>query len=160
MREVAPVKKTIYSLPDLRELMAAANRRYLAFISALEDPSAGTKALRRLADPAAENGRNYRGFNFFSKEDDLILAAVGRGEFTISGLRNKDLQRHLPGKKPAWISRCLKRLRVHGLIKRVGRTYKYYLTDLGRRVILTGLKLRELVIIPALAQPATDFMPA
>ncbi len=120
VRKVAPVKKSIYSLPDLRELMAAANGRYLAFISALEDPSAGTKALRRLADPAAENGRNYRGFNFFSKEDDLILAAVGRGEFTISGLRNKDLQRHLPGKKPAWTSRCLKRLRVHGLIKRVG----------------------------------------
>jgi hypothetical protein len=149
--KVAPVKKSIYSLGDLRGLMADANRRYLAFISALEDPSVGTKALNKVAEPAAENGRNYRGFNFFSAEDDLVLSAIARGEFTISGFRNKDLRKRMPGTSPGWNSRCLKRLRVHGLIKRVGKTYKYYLTQLGRRVVLTGLKLREMVIIPSLA---------
>ena len=154
VHKLAPLKKSIYSLGDVRGLMAAANRRYLEFISALEDPSAGTKALHKVAEPAAENGRNYRGFNFFSVDDDDILSAIVRGEFTISGLRNKDLRRHLPGRKPGWISRCLKRLRVHGLIRRIGRTYKHYLTELGRRVVLTGLKLREMVIIPALAHPA------
>jgi len=65
---------------------------------------------------------------------------------TISGLRNKDLRKHISGATPGWTSRCLKRLRLHGLIKRVGKTYKYYLTDLGRRVVLTGLKLREMVV--------------
>ena len=149
--KVAPVKKSIYSLGDLRGLMGDANRRYLAFISALEDPSVGTKALNKVAEPAAENGRNYRGFNFFSAEDDLVLSAIARGEFTISGFRNKDLRKRMPGTSPGWNSRCLKRLRVHGLIKRVGKTYKYYLTQLGRRVVLTGLKLREMVIIPSLA---------
>ena len=153
VHKLAPLKKSIYSLGDLRELLAAANRRYLEFISALEDPSAGTKALQKVAEPAAENGRNYRGFNFFSADDDLVLSAIVRGEYTISGLRNRDLRRRIPGKKPGWISRCLKRLRVHGLVKRIGRTYKHYLTELGRRVVLTGLKLREMVIIPALAQP-------
>ena len=103
---------------------------------------------------AAENGRNYRGFNFFSADDDLVLSAIVRGEFTISGLRNKDLRKQMPSKKPGWISRCLKRLRVHGLIKRIGKTYKHYVTELGRRAVLTGLKLREMVIIPALAQPS------
>jgi hypothetical protein len=151
--KLAPLKKSIYSLYDLRGLMAAANRRYLEFISAMEDPGAGTKALQKVAGPASENGRTYRGFNFFSADDDAILSAIVRGEFTITGLRNKDLQRFIQGRKPAWLSRCLKRLRVHGLVKRVGRTYKYYLTDLGRRVVLTGLKLREMLIIPALAQP-------
>ena len=60
--------------------------------------------------------------------------------------------RRLQGLSAGQVSRILKRLRVHGLIKRVGRTYKYYLTSLGRRVILTGLKLRELVVIPELAR--------
>ncbi len=152
--KLAPLQKSIYSLNDLRDLMVAANRRYLEFISELEDPSAGTKVLRKITGPAAENGRNYRGFNFFSPDDDSILCALVRGEFTISGLRNKDLRCHLTAAKPAWISRCLKRLRIHGLIKRIGLTYKYYITELGRRVVLTGLKLREMVIIPALAQPA------
>jgi hypothetical protein len=45
----------------------------------------------------------------------------------------------------------LKRLRVHGLIKRIGHRYKHYLTDLGRRAVVTGLKLRELFVLPQLA---------
>jgi hypothetical protein len=45
----------------------------------------------------------------------------------------------------------LKRLRVHGLLKKVGRHYKYYLTDLGREIATVALKLRELYVIPTLA---------
>ena len=45
----------------------------------------------------------------------------------------------------------LKRLRVHGLIKRVGRRYKYYVTQLGQRATIVGLKLRELIVIPQLS---------
>ncbi len=55
----------------------------------------------------------------------------------------------------AQVSRLLKRLRLHGLAKRVGRTYKYYLTKLGRRVLLLAAKLKELVVIPQLAGLAT-----
>ena len=43
---------------------------------------------------------------------------------------------------------------LHGLLKKIGKRYKYYLTTLGRRVATTALKLRELVIIPMLNQPA------
>jgi hypothetical protein len=40
---------------------------------------------------------------------------------------------------------------VHGrLIKRSGRRYKYYVTHPGRRAIITGLKLRELFVLPQL----------
>jgi len=49
------------------------------------------------------------------------------------------------------VSRLLKRLRLHGLIKKVGHTYKYYLTRFGKEVLTTGLKLRELAVIPQLA---------
>src|SRR6185369_5695991 len=37
----ASMQKTIYSLPALRELLEAANRRYLEFLSTIEDPRAG-----------------------------------------------------------------------------------------------------------------------
>ena len=40
---------------------------------------------------------------------------------------------------------------VIGTIKKVGRRYKYYLTEFGRQVALMALKLREMVIIPELA---------
>lgn len=38
-RELAGLKKTIYSLIDLREILLGCNRRYLQFLSALEDTS-------------------------------------------------------------------------------------------------------------------------
>jgi len=78
------------------------------------------------------------------------LLAIVRGENVITGFRHADLSQQLPGASTNQVSRYIKRLRVHGIIKRVGRRYKYYITDLGRRVVLTGLKLRELFVIPHL----------
>jgi len=40
---------------------------------------------------------------------------------------------------------------VHGVIKKVGRRYKYYLTDFGRQAATMALKLSEMVVIPSLA---------
>ena len=72
------------------------------------------------------------------------------GEFNVSGFQNKNLRSKIKDKNSAQVSRLLKRLRVHGMIKKIGRTYKYYLTRFGREVICLGLKLRELYIIPQL----------
>jgi len=83
-----------------------------------------------------------------------LALALTRGEHTITGLRHADLQRQLPYLSSGRISRNLKRLRVHGLIKRVGRRYKYYVTQLGQCAILAGLKLREL-LVPQFASPTT-----
>jgi hypothetical protein len=149
----APMKKTIYSLAPLRELLLAANRRYLAFLSDLDDPSAGVRQVEQLAEPVRQDDRTYRGFNLFNAEDLALFLALHRGEWHISGFRNASLRHILPHLSGAQVSRLLKRLHVHGLIKKIGRTYKYYLTDAGRRVTLTALKLRHLVVIPSLAQP-------
>src|SRR5947209_6780275 len=70
-------------------------------------------------------------------------------------LQNKTLRRHLPELNSGQVSRLLKRLRTHGLIKKVGHTYKYYVTAFGKQTITTALKLRELVIIPQLALELT-----
>ncbi|MGI8745130.1 MAG: hypothetical protein ACR2NN_21675 [Bryobacteraceae bacterium] len=42
-------------------------------------------------------------------------------------------------------------LRLRGLIKKVGRTYKYYLTPTGKQVIATGLYLKSLRVMPMLS---------
>ena len=149
--KLAPMQKTIYSLAPLRELLLAANRRYLAFLSDLADPSAGVRQVERLAAPVRQDERTYRGFNLFSAEDLALFLALTRGEWQISGFRNASLRRVLPDRSGPQVSRLLKRLHLHGLIKKVGQTYKYYLTESGRRVIVTALKLRHLVVIPSLA---------
>lgn len=146
----APFKKTIYSLPELARVLADANRRYLEFLSAIDDPTNGIKDLEKVSRPVQADQRTYRGFNLFHGHDLDLFRAIVRGEFTISGFRNADLQTHMPDKTPAQISRLIRRLRKHGLIKKVQHGYKYYLTTLGRRITATALKLREMFIIPSL----------
>ena len=151
----ASMQKTIYSLPALRELREAANRRYREFLSAIEDPRAGRNRLDKLSQPVEQEGRRYSGFNLFDPGDENLLCSIVRGEFNISGLHNKNLRRHLPELSSGQVSRLLKRLRTHGLVKKVGHTYKYYVTTFGKEVVATALKLRELVIIPGLALAAS-----
>ena len=147
----ASMQKTIYSLPALRELLEAANRRYLEFLCTIEDPRNGRDKLDKLSQSVTQEGRSYPGFNLFDSDDEALSQSIVRGEFNISGLQNKSLRCFLPDKTSGQVSRLLKRLRVHGLIKKVGHAYKYCVTQFGKDVLATGLKLRELVIIPQLA---------
>jgi hypothetical protein len=148
----APVQKTIYSLPVLMELCRAANRRYREFVSALEDPSEGLKKLRKIAQPVREAGRNYPGFNLLAPQDQQLFQVIARGEHQINGFNNRALRRVLSQKSSSQISRLLKRLRTHGLIKKVGRTYKYYLTKLGQATVIATNKLRETLLVPTFTQ--------
>ncbi len=150
-KKQAPLRKWIYSLSPLGGLMLASNLRYLHFISAFDDVSAGIGKLDQISQTVEENSRTYKGFNFFKEDDQVLFEAISSGEFFISGFQNKNLRKKLPGKTSAQISRILKRLHTHGLIKKIGRTYKYYLSKLGLQAITMGLKLKELFIIPNLA---------
>jgi hypothetical protein len=131
--------------------MRASNRRYLAFLSDLADPTAGVKKVEQLSTPAQLGDRIYRGFNLFAPQDLNLFTTLLRGEVALGVLRNAWLRRHLAGCTGPQVSRMLKRLHVHGLIKKVGKTYRYHLTERGREIATTALKLRELVVIPSLA---------
>jgi hypothetical protein len=150
-RALAPVKKTIYSLNDLRDILLGCNRRYLAYLSALDDVSAGVRALDRLTRPRAVNGKTIKSVNFFNPVEQALLRALQRPAFNIAGIRRADLMPLLTKLSPAGVSRQLQRLRHLGLIKRVARTYRYYLTRLGRAAIAASCRFTEHTIIPTLA---------
>jgi len=150
-RELAPLKKTIYSLIDLRELLAACNRRYLEFLSTLDDASGGERDLMRLSQPHHDADRSIKGLNFFAPGEQKLLRALQRPEFNIHGLRRADLKVLLAEYNDSRLSRELRRLRLLGLIKRVARSYRYYLTRLGRAAIAAACSLTQFQIIPALA---------
>ena len=149
---LARVKKNIYSLADLRHILLGCNRRYLEYLSSLDDFSAGIRALDRLTQPRPVNGRSLRGLNFFSRAEQTLLSALQRPAFNIAGLRRADLLPLLAQCSPATLTRHLARLRQLGVIKRLAGTYRYYLTRAGRAAIAAGRRLTEQTIIPALAQ--------
>ncbi len=123
-REVAPLKKSIYSLIDLREILLACNQRYLEFLSSLDDHSPGQRLLDRVTHPKPDGERSCKGLNFFDRNDQALLRAVQRPEFNIHGLARADLLRLLPAMSPSSLSRQLRRLRVLGLLKRAANTYR------------------------------------
>jgi hypothetical protein len=150
--ELAPLKKTIYSLPDLRDILLGCNRRYLDYLSALDDNSQGARALDRLSEGRRDGDRPVKGLNFFAPAEQVLLRAIKRPEFNIRGMRRADLKTFLPDVSPAALSRQIKRLRLLGLLKRVAGTYHYYLTRLGRGAIAAACSITEFRIIPALAK--------
>ena len=152
----APMKKTIHSLPALRESLSAANQRYLKFISSIATPEVGVKKLHQLAETKTQNNHRLKGFNLFSEEDTCLFRTLLQGEFFISGFTNKLLRQYLSDQSASQVTRLLKRLRVRGVIKKVGNRYKYYLTDFGRQTAAMALKLREMVVIPTLAYAANS----
>jgi len=149
-QKLASLKKSIYSLGFLQELLIAANRRYLEFLSAIEDHNVGKNNLKKLTQPSTESNRTYKGFNLFDEKDHAVLKTILRGEFNINGFRSKNIKKYLANKRSSEISRILKRLRLHGLIKKIAKTYKYYVTEFGKTVITTCMKIQNLVVIPSL----------
>ena len=94
----------------------------------------------------------------------MLLATVSRGEFTLNGFRNRDLQAEFFDPAPtdqrerrrrsAWVTRRLRLLRAHGLIRKISGTHRYQLTSSGRRAItaiLTALRATVRQLTPAAA---------
>ncbi len=149
----ASMRKSIYSLGALAEQMQACNKRYLQFISQWRDHTKQRTDLRKVVRSTKDDKqRSYRGLNFFMKDDLEFMLAIMRAEYSLTGFSNRVLQRQLPGWSSQKIGRMLKRFRVLRLIKRAGKTYKYYLAALGRKTMVAALQIKERVILPEMAR--------
>ena len=117
-RQLAPVKKSIYSLTDLREILFGCNRRYIAHLSALDDFCAGIRAVERLTKPREVDGKTVQGINFFVPVDKALLHALQNPSVNIAGIRRGELSPSLGILSPTRLSRQLRRLLDLGVIKR------------------------------------------
>ena len=107
--------------------------------------------MARLTEPQREGDRTIKGLNFFERTEQRLLRALQRPEFNIHGMRRADLKKQVPEFSDSRLSRQLHRLRSIGLIKRVARSYRYYLTRLGRAAIAAACSLTQFQVIPSLA---------
>jgi hypothetical protein len=148
---LAAMKKSIYSVRDLAQLMRAGLKRYSQWLAALCEHTAGQQDTTRLGRPARDNqGRSYRGFNPFLEQDEKLLQTLLRGEHALAGLTSRRLRALLHGWSRGKIGRLLKRFRLHGLLRKVGHTYTYHLTPLARRVVTAVLDVKNNLMVPQL----------
>ena len=137
------------------EVSQKANERYWDALSTVDDSTQFSEFTRALEQPCQYQGRRVRALHLFQADDHQLLKAVNHGEFTINGLRNRDLQLLLYGpvdpkaplsakekrRRSAAVSRKLRILRAHGLIHKVPKTHRYQVTSHGRLAITAILTM-------------------
>jgi hypothetical protein len=146
------LRKGVVDLRRRAEISLSSNERYAQAMASAQC----SKPLKELAEDVCRRkrheGRPIRALNPMGAEDAALLETVNRGEFAINGFRNRDVREHLYAKptedpkeqkrRSAAVTRKLRLLRSHGLIKKVPRTHRYVLTDRGRQTITTLLAAR------------------
>lgn len=143
-----PMCKDVGNLIHYQEQALACNRRYLEALSIVDDPTPAYQQLRQLTEAKTATGRNSAGFNPARRDDTRLFAAVLDGDHIARGFRNKDIRALLFGDKSkphsrhsAAVGRLLKRLHVRQLIAKIPRTRRWRVTDAGRHILSTALKL-------------------
>jgi hypothetical protein len=131
-RKVALLPKNIYRLLRLMRLFKNAINRYLGFISAFDDVCNGVKKLNKLIGDVKANDRTYKGFTLFEEGGERILLAAGDGKYNLKAYRIKRYAKKCLRRRRGKYRVRLRRLRVHRLIKKIGRTYLYYHTEFGK----------------------------
>lgn len=139
------LRKGIADIHRRAEVSQSANNRYADALALVDQSQCLGELINSLCKPAKLNGQRVRALAPWSALDLSLLKAVGRAEFVLSGFQNRDIGPLLFGKaelsskeqrrRSAKITRLLRILRAHHIIKKVPRTHRYLVTKSGRRVI-------------------------
>ena len=134
------------------QVSAAANQRYLEALASVTDKTPAGVVAEGVCRAVVKEGRRHRTLNPWNESDAALLQAVNRGEYAINGLRNRDVRRQLwarvgsadqERRRAAAVTRHLRLLRAHGLLRKVSGTHRYVVTTSGRKIISAMLAARQ-----------------
>jgi hypothetical protein len=146
------LRRSVGDLHRRAQICHAINGRYLEALASVRPGRSLADIANSVCRPIQKDGRRYRGLNPWADPDAALLQVINRGEWTVSGFRNRDLRSALyaPTTDPAVqrrqsakLTRALGRLRAHGIIKKITGSYRYQLTTEGRRIVTALLAARQ-----------------
>lgn len=149
-----PLRKGVADLHRRAAVSQRANERYLDALAAVDDSTPLHQLLDQVGRRVRYRGRPVRALRIGDAQDLALLRAISRGEFALAGFRNADLRRLLySGKSPvptrrlsARVSRQLRLLRAHRVIKKLSKTHRYQLTKRGRLLCTALFAAREATV--------------
>lgn len=151
-----PMRQSTADMNHRAAVSQAALNRYCCALATVDDTSTLEELTALIERRVRWRGRSVRAIHPFDPDDYALMKAVHRGEFQINGFRNRDLQHLLYSTPPrtkteqrrrsAAISRKLRLLRAHGLIRKRPRSYRYDISRHGR-LILNAILLAHRVTI-------------
>ncbi len=148
-----PLRKSIADLRRRADIARAANARYLDALSVVGEVTPSHRLLDPVSRRITQNGRPFRPLHPISPDEVVLFRTLLNGAYAIQGIRNADLRHHLMPDADATprarrhasarISRLLRLLRAHGLLRKVSGTRYYRITKNGHEVMTTALAFRE-----------------
>lgn len=158
-----PLRRGIADLHRRARVSQAANDEYLDALASVETTTSVGDLVNGICRPITWKGRRSRALEPWSEPDLPLLKAINRGEHCVNGFRNRDLQPMLHAtaartaaekrQRMGRVSRQLRLLRAHGLIRKVPHTHRYRLTARGRD-IATAILATQAVSLQQLNEAA------
>jgi hypothetical protein len=145
-----PMNKGIANFYQYRRVAQAANERYLAALSVVDNPAPAFRQVEHLARPKVVGQRSYAGFNPARREQAELFRALLDGKHLINGFKNADIRQALhPTTKDAahcrrlraQLGRVFRRLQVRGLLAKIPRTRRWRVTLHGQQTLGTVVQL-------------------
>ena len=142
--ELRPIRKGVADIKARASVSQEANSRYLDALAVVDEDNVVQEILKDVLVPAEIGDRRVRALRPWSEPDLNLLRAVARGEFVTAGFRNRDIAALLCPEhendasrkcSSARISRLLRLLRAHGIIRKREGTHRHFVTNKGRVVI-------------------------
>jgi len=146
------LRRAVADMDRRAQVSRASNERYLRALGSASGTVPLFEWTQGVCKPIKRDGRHYRGINPFSPQDGRLLEAISRGEFSINGFRNRDVRALLwqgtanakeQRRRAGQLTRRLALLRAHGLVRKIGGTHRYVLTEKGQTTITALLAARQ-----------------
>jgi hypothetical protein len=142
--ESRPLRRSVADLPRRAEVSHGATERYYEALSVVDDATPLGQATARLHRRVKFRGQWVRALHPFAAPDLRLLTIVNDLKFTVTGLTNAEVREALYGQRKtrqqtrrdaSRVTRLLRLLRAHGLLRKVRKAHRYHVTPKGRRLI-------------------------
>ena len=135
-----PMGKSISNLYRYVEISKSITKRYIEALPDINIDEVPISEINKISSSIEVNDRTYTGFNILEKDTLKLFSIISSGEYLINGFSNKLIRekyfyKEITKKDINKLTRILSKLKAHGIIKKVARKNKYYLTTNGRKII-------------------------
>jgi hypothetical protein len=155
------IGRRLHNLPALREVGFRANRRLLDVQRISHDCSIGEDGFHAVQHPRVVNKQRASGLRFGDERVQALLHALVLFRLLPHGFSNADLRRQLEPIRGTQTSAGaltydLRRLKLHGLLRRIPHTHRYQVTPLGFRYALFFTRTYDRLLRPGLSVVLPD----
>lgn len=145
------LRKGVADMRRRVEICRLANARYLAALASVPEKKAAETLLDPVTRPVMTPTERFRPLRPIAPDEAKMFAGLLRGEWMLEGFTNRHLRLWLfPQAQGAELKKCsaqvtrrIRLLRAHGLLRKISKTRRYHVTPKGIAVMSTALNVRR-----------------